>query len=315
MEQKGIMDAYKKRMLEAYRQKHTRKDFIKYSKGDACVLFELRQANHKRLIDQYKTAGLTAPDEVIKEKLTTGSAVAGLFYDWLCSRLGETPDETIYGQDLKPGYEYFTFKNGKPYKLEHLLKKCGVEYFANTDAEYSKQTNALVQGGRAKNEQPTVISDSGVIADADLTSCYATILENLVYPVGLPFTYSKHETNKKVLTLDAFLKKYEKSLIPRLYTIVVSGKLNHHQTLVHSKIADSFKITEKYSEDDPKIDADFRLYTKEIRNGIITSDVLEALRAVCNKRELSSWMKLKSLQPYGIQTINDVKIQNNGTIC
>ena len=293
MEQKSIMDNYKKNILEAYRKEHLREDFIKYAKGDACVLFEMRQANHNRLLNLYETLYLTPPDEVIKEKLTTGSAVATLFYDWLCSRLGEVPDETLYGQDLKPGYEYFTFKNGKPYKLEHLLKKCGVSYFANTDAEFSKQTNALIQGGRAKNERPTVISDRGVIADADLTSCYATILENLTYPVGLPYTYSKHETDKKVLTLGGFLKKYEKSLVPRLYTIVVSGKLTHHQTLVPSKVVDSFEITEKYSEDDPKIPAEFRLYTNEVRNGIITSDVLEALRAVCNKRELSSWMKLE----------------------
>ncbi len=292
MEQKSIMDEYKKRMLDAYRNEHLREDFINYAKGDACVLFEMRQANHKRLLNLYETLYLTPPDEVIKEKLTTGSAVAGLFYDWLCSRVGGTSDE-IYGSDLKPGYEYFTYQNGKPYELKDLLKKCGVKYFAKTDAEYSKQTNALIQGGRAKNEQPTIISDSGVIADADLTSCYATILENLVYPIGLPFTYSKHETDTKILTLGDFLKKHEKSLVPRLYTIVVSGKLNHNQTLVPSKLVDSFEINEKYSEDDPKIPADFRLYTKEVRNGIITSDVLEALRAVCNKREWASWMKLE----------------------
>ena len=291
MEQKSIMDKYKKNILKAYKNKNVRKDYLKYAKGDACVLFELRKANQKRLCNLYETITLTPPDEA-KEKLTTGSAVAGLFYDWLCSRLGQTPDE-IYGENLLPAYEYFTYSGGKSFELEDLLKKCGVNYFANTDAEYSKQANALIQGGRAKNEQPTIINDSGVIADADLTSCYATILENLTYPVGLPHTYSKHESNKKVLTLGAFLKKHEKNLLPRLYTITVKGKLGHHQTLVPSKKADSFEITEKYTEDNPKIPADFRLYTKEIENGVITSDVLEALRAVCNKKEYASWMKLE----------------------
>ena len=291
MEQKSIMNNYKKNILKAYKDRNVRKDYLKYAKGDACVLFELREANQKRLFKLYETIDLTPPDEA-KEKLTTGSAVASLFYDWLCSRLGEVTDE-IYGKDLLPGYEYFTYQNGKPYKLEDLLKKCGVKYFANTDAEYSKQANALIQGGRAKNEQPCIITDSGVIADADLSSCYATILENLTYPVGLPHTYNKHETTKKVLTLGEFLKNYEKNLIPRLYTIIVNGKLNHHQTLVPSKIADSFKITEKYNEDNPKIPADFRLYTNEVHNGIITSDVLEALRAVCNKKEYACWMRLE----------------------
>ncbi len=287
MSQKNKMDAYKKHMLTAYKYDGLRRDFIQYAKSDATVLFELREANQNRLAELYDTLGLTPTR---KEKLTTGSLVAGLFYDWLSSLF---EGDNIYGADVLPGYEYFHFKNDKPYKLEDLLKKCGVERFANSDSEYTKQVNALVQGGRAKNEQPTVSSDAGVIPDADLTSCYATILEKMVYPVGLPYTYSKHESNKKVLTLGEFLKKHRKNLMPRLFNIVVSGTLNHPQTLVPSKVADTFKITDKYSEDNPKIDADFRLYTEEIRNGIITSDVLEALEAVCNRNEWACWMKLE----------------------
>ena len=287
MTDKNKMDAYKKQMLNAYREEHLREDFIAYAKSDATVLFEMREANKRRTAMLYETIGLEPPEG---EKLTTGRLVADLFYDWMSSLF---QGENFYGADVLPGYKYFLNKKGDPYALEDLLKKCGVKYLANTDAEYSKQTNALIQGGRAKNERPTVISDSGVIADADLTSCYATILENLVYPIGLPHTYSKHESDKKVLTLGGFLKQYEESLVPRLYTIVVNGKLNHNQTLVPSKVVDSFEINEKYSEDDPKIPADFRLYTQQIINGIITSDVLEALRAVCNEREWAQWMRLE----------------------
>ena len=287
MEEKTLMDDYKKEMLVPYKNKKLLKDYIKYAKSDASILFKIREANNKRSKTLYETLKITAPE---KEKLTTGSVVAGLFYDWLKEIIDEK-DEII---DALPGYRYFTKKNGKPYDLCDLLKKCGVSYFAQTNPEYTKQTNAIIQGGRAKNERPTVIRDDGVIADADLSSCYATILENLVYPVGLPYTYYTHESSKrKPMTLGKFLKKHEKSLIPRLYTIIVSGKLNHHQTLVPSKVVDNLRINEKYNPDNPKIDAEFRLYTREIINGVITSDILEVLRNVCNTRELASWMNLE----------------------
>ena len=290
MEEKTLMDKYKSKMGVAYRDDEVRQDFINYAKKDATILFQLREGHNNRTKFLYET--LRLPRKV-GEKLTTGSIVAGLFYDWLKQQFENLEMKALGGNEKIPGYKHFTKKNGKPSDLSDLLKKCGVSYFAQTNPEFSKQTNALIQGGRAKNERPTIISDDGVIADADLSSCYATILENLVYPVGLPFTYSKHETYTKVMTLGQFLKKHEKSLVPRLYTIIVSGKLNHRQTLVPSKVVDNFKINEKYSEDDPKIDAEFRLYTNEIINGIITSDVLEVLLNVCNTQELASWRKLE----------------------
>ncbi len=288
MEEKSLMDDYKSQMIIPYKDKKLRDYFIRYAKADATILFKIREVNQQRTIDLYEAIKQKPKD---KEKLTTGSIVAGLFYDWLKAIIDEKDGVTT---DTLSGYEYFTKKNGKPYDLCDLLKKCGVSYFAQTNPEYSKQTNAIIQGGRAKNERPSVITDRGVIADADLSSCYATILESLVYPVGLPYTYYTHESSKrKPMTLGKFLKKHEKSLAPRLYTIIVSGKLNHHQTLVHSKITDNFRINEKYNPDDPKIDAEFRLYTKEIINGVITSDILEVLRNVCNTRELASWMNLE----------------------
>ena len=288
MTDKNKMDAYKKQMLEAYKSTELLSDFIAYAKSDATVLFEMRKASLARTAMLYETIGLEPPE---KEYLTTGSLIAGLVYDYFVELFEN--HENYHGSDVLPGYNYFRRKNGKSYALQDLLKKCGVEYFAKSNPEYSKQANALIQGGRAKNERPTVISDTGVIADADLTSCYATILENLVYPVGFPFIHQKHESDKRITTLGDFLKKHERSLVPRLYTIVVSGKLNHHQTLVNSKLVDSFEITDKYDEDNPKITADFRLYTNEVHNGVITSDILEALRAVCNTKEWASWMKLE----------------------
>ncbi len=180
----------------------------------------------------------------------------------------------------------------RTWKLEDLLKRSTVPYFAELK-ETKKSALALVQGGRAKNERPTVIKQSGAIADLDLSGAYVTIQKALTYPVGLPASYGLHESStRKSIKLGQFLRKFGDELESRLFTIVVSGKLNHHQTLVPSKIIETTEINDKYSEDDPKIPADFRLYTREIINGVITTDVLETLKNVCSNEEYKQWMHL-----------------------
>ena len=283
MKNKDKMDEYKTRMLDAYKDDTLINDFIAYGKDDACILFEVKAKAEIRQKILYETIALEPNDKV---KMTVGSMIAQLFQDWLKDKVDSEAFE-------KPGYECFRTTRDKAWNFTDLLERCGVKHFATSSAEFTNQTNALVQGGRAKNERPTTIFESGVIADADFSSCYATVLQNLTYPIGIPVTYNKHKSEKKAITLGSFLKEHKDDLIPRLYTIVVSGKLKHNQTLVPSKIADNFQITEKYSEDDPKIPAEFRLYTQEVINGVITSDILEILEAVCNRNEYSQWMRLE----------------------
>ncbi len=282
MENKSIMDDYKTNMLEAYTNPELLEDYKRYSLDDAKILFDLRKANNKRRKELFNIHGLIHKREI----LTTGSLVAKLLEGYL---------EKFIGEENK-AFELFTKTNDagktKRLKLRELLAYGTVDRFAR-EPQNTKKVCALVQGGRAKNERPDVIYANGVIADPDLKSCYATILRNLDYPVGLPCSYGEHESSTKRITLEKFLKKNGSELLPRLYAITVSGKLKHHQTLVPSKLIDSVKITEKYNPDDPKIDADFRLYTQEIINGVITSDILEILQNSCSSQELKQWMNLE----------------------
>jgi hypothetical protein len=156
--------------------------------------------------------------------------------------------------------------------------------------ESAESLLALVQGGRAKNERPTDILVEGVIADADYESFYVTILQLLNYPIGLPITWGKHESDKKVRTLGEVLQKEGQDFEKRMYFILISTNLTYNQTLIPSKIIESIKVNEKYSEDDPKIPADFRLYTQQIINGVVTSDILEAYRNVASAKEWSEFM-------------------------
>lgn len=281
MMNKDSMDEYKSNMLEPYTNPDLLDRYLKYAKDDAQQLFFLREANNKRNQKLFEIHNLPFPPSEI---VTVGSLVAKLFEAYL----------DIYIGDYK-AYKYFTqtdLRKTKNFQLLDLLKYSTVAYFAK-QRNSRKQANALVQGGRAKNERPNVIYTEGVIADTDLSSCYVSILRKLVYPVGLPCTYGQHESSTRKINLGQFLKKHGDELEDRLFIITVSGKLNHHQTLVPSKVIDSLEINEKYSEDDPKIPADFRLYTQEIINGIITFDILDVLKNVCNTQERKQWMELE----------------------
>lgn len=282
MDVKASMDQYKANMLVPYTNPLLLQDFIEYAKDDAQQLFFLEEGNRRRTELLYKTHNMTPPEA---SKLTVGSTVAGLFYDYL---------ETVIGE--YKAYELFSVIDGKGrervWKLEDLLHRSTVEYFAS-QKEGSKAALALVQGGRAKNETPTIIKREGAIADIDLSGAYVTIQKELVYPVGLPVVFNRHESDDEKMPLGRFLKKYGDELVPRLFVIVVNGTLNHRQTLVPSKDVDTITIAEMYNEDTAKIPADFRIYTKEIINGIITTDVLEMIRNVASDKELKQWMDLE----------------------
>jgi hypothetical protein len=281
---KGKMDLYKTNMLEPYTTEDLDlfEDYLEYAKDDACQLFFLRDANSKRTEMLFAQHDLEVPE---REIVTTGSLVAKLFQTFIERQIG------IY--DF---YKFFKYQDSKgkthEWTLEEMLKRSTVKYFAEKK-ETKKSVLALVQGGRAKNELPLTITQAGEVADIDLSGCYVTIQKELTYPVGLPCVYGQHESSKTTMTLGQFIQKYGSELIDRLWTVVVKGTLGHNQTLISSKVVESIEIAAKWNEATCNIPADFRLYTNEIINGVITSDVLETLKNVCSKQEYSEYMKLE----------------------
>jgi hypothetical protein len=279
MNSKNKMDEYKKNMLVPYRNNLLFEDFLRYSKNDACILFDIREKAKERNSMVFKTHSLSAPE---KEILTTGSLLSALDISYIEKYIG----------DYKAWELIHKNKGRDKGDLVDLLKQASVEHFAGEKG--SKAFLALLQGGIAKNMFPTIVKDEGAIFDADLSGAYASIQMLVNYPVGIPHTYGLDDTVKGArLTLGQFLKKNESQLVDRTWVVVVTGKLNHHQTLVPSKICTSIKINNEDGE--PKIDADVRLYTNEIFNGVITSDILEVIRNVCPSKqsEYKSWMNLE----------------------
>ena len=277
---KELMDEYKTHMGDAYIDHH--EDYMEYAGNDASVLFGIEERMKHRDLHLHEVLGI--PKRTNCYPMTVGAQIGGVLKDWLHQKIGAA--HKLYTKQTHTG-------RIKSLTFAELLRFGGVSHFAKTSVASTLQTAALVQGGRAKNERPTEFRCEGVIADADFSSCYATNLKHCTYPVGIPSTYHRSKySRQKPLTLGRFLSRYANELVPRLYQIVVSGSLTHHQTLIPSKLVDDYSILEEYDEDNPKISADFRLYTQEITKGIITSDVLEVLRNVCTAQE---WGEYKNL--------------------
>ena len=156
-------------------------------------------------------------------------------------------------------------------------------------------------GGRCHNAQPWDYRvENG--ADIDLKSCYGSALSKLTYPVGLP-TVLGFTANQKRITLKQFLKRFEAELVDDLYTITVNGTLpKTSQDLIYSKVVGQTEInkamacpveTTNIEGEVSKIPGNFGIAQKEIKNGIITSDILKIIRQVGNNKEINEYMSLE----------------------
>jgi hypothetical protein len=162
--------------------------------------------------------------------------------------------------------------------------------------------NSLVSGGRTFNEQPDKYLYEN-IADLDFNSCYGSALTEFVFPVGVP-TVLAYTNEQESLTLKEFLEKYKTELVDNLYTITISGMLNFEQNLIYSKLLTleqvykrilKQELNEEFDNDleDSTFDSDFVILTKEICNGILTSDILTILKKICTSQEWNQILQCK----------------------
>jgi hypothetical protein len=183
--------------------------------------------------------------------------------------------------------------------------------------------NALVHGGRCNNENPFAFSIDCAGADIDLQGCYGNSLAKFTYPIGLPTLWGFTE-NQKRLTLKQWLDKNESDLHLGLWQVVVSGELPFSQDLIYSKLVSLNQIhkvafggwekeenhvgsSEIRDHDLQHIPGEFALIRNELENGIITSDLLQAIRQVSTDRELNAWMKLEVVCAAGYKLSDQVE--------
>jgi hypothetical protein len=137
-------------------------------------------------------------------------------------------------------------KRGKSRKnrsecVSDFLNACSVKSIGYLHNHSTGILNTLVQGGRTYNEKHWEYLADDVL-DLDLSSCYASGMRTLTYPIGIP-TIEAFTTPELCPTLSEFLKDNEDELLDNLYTLTISGNLNFDQTLLYSKITN----TSKYS--------------------------------------------------------------------
>ncbi|MBD1848262.1 hypothetical protein H6F89_33930 [Cyanobacteria bacterium FACHB-63] len=187
--------------------------------------------------------------------------------------------------------------------FDHIaINQTGVKYFVKQ--QDTSVYLSIVQGGRCNNELSTSWSLKGVALDIDEKSCYGSTLKEYTYPIGLPTVISQYDQEKR-MTLREFMARYGSELVPNLWHIVVSGELPFRQDLVFSKVVGAKTIRslngEGYDKDDSvenrtdvsHIPGDFLLCQMEIYNGIINSDILEAIERVSSNSEKKAWFDLE----------------------
>lgn len=214
---------------------------------------------------------------------------------------GSVVREIIKADEYKPLFDE-VIKSRYAYAY-NLLNQCSVDYFARQHD--SSVFLSIVMGGRCVNEMPEAYKITGAVLDIDLNSCYGTALRSLTSPVGLPTVWSKYDEEETV-KLGDWLKRNESELVDDLYTIMVDGELNFYQDLIFSKDVTAGQINRVGSggnyekgdsveqrEDVSHIPGDMVLSRSEIKNGIITSDILKTIRAVATNQELEGFMSLE----------------------
>ncbi|MEH2164373.1 MAG: hypothetical protein V7K38_25830 [Nostoc sp.] len=202
-------------------------------------------------------------------------------------------------------------------KYKYLaISQASVNYFAGVTCD-SAAFSAIVQGGRCNNERPSEYV-CRIGADIDLQSCYGSALRAFIYPLGLPTVWS-YRPNQKRPTLRKWLAKNEDNLVDNLWTATVSGDLNFAQDLIYSKLVTQYQINhaalgdwdKDYSDDHrdddiAHIPGELALIRKQIRNGIITTDVMKTIKSVATNNEIKQLLDMELICAVAYQSCDQV---------
>jgi hypothetical protein len=126
--------------------------------------------------------------------------------------------------------------------------------------------------------------------------------------VGLPIVVA-NTTKQKRQTLKQFLKEHENDLHDNLWTIIISGNLTFDQDLIYSKLTTTEKIEKQFNKSiDISINGDSMnmsdsdligdlgdhiILTQELKNSILTSDLLHAIKKIATTQEYAEILNTK----------------------
>ena len=280
--------------------KEDRKIFLDYAINDVLVLEKINNELpifiNKIFHQVFKGLKFT---EFTEETLpgTFGGVVNELILIFIHSHFGE-----LDANNRNPRFEKINKSvriekhfQSKTKKFGTLIEGSSQERILTMFSKTSAVLGAVIAGGRTINNSPEKCWTEKAL-DIDIVGCYTEILKNISYPVGLPTVVAK-TTKQKKQTLKQFLKEHENDLHDNLWTIIVSGNLTFDQDLIYSKLTNAEKIAKQLdksldksslngdSMSDSDLIGDHIILTQELKNSILTSDLLHAIKKIATNQE------------------------------
>ncbi len=186
------------------------------------------------------------------------------------------------------------------------MDACSVKTWADRPTTTTLPFNALVHGGRCNNENPFEYHlDDG--ADIDITGCYGESLRSLTYPLGIPTVWG-FSANEENMILGDWLDQNQSDLVPGLWTATISGEVDFEQDLLQSKLvsAKDIRKVSRQADDNSDVVCDFPLLRREVKNAVITHDILVAIQRIATSQELKQILNLKLVTATGYRKSNRV---------
>ncbi|MET0464533.1 MAG: hypothetical protein ABW007_15315, partial [Chitinophagaceae bacterium] len=264
-------------------------EFDRYSLGDLRVYDALR-GNAENFRQIWRSLGVEAYYSGQPE-LTIGASINKLLQAKVYHQFDIAPSDKQTREDM---YEKYC----TPSSAEHLRARID-----STTALLSK-----VEGGRCRNNRPTVAHLEGVLVDLDLKGCYGEGQRNQPYPFGRPviIEYPAESPQNKYRTLRQFLRtmhwhRPDCELVPGLWHARVSLAPNYRLKYAQDFLASwfGFRIKDMHQKpfnekiadlEDPLLELDVRtgslkVFTHDIQNAVIGHDFIQWLEHVASEHQ------------------------------
>ena len=260
LKHKKLLDDYKTKMHLAYIDRYD--DFVKYSLDDL-KCYQILENHDVLLTKIYNQLGLNKTSS--NHKLSMGVIVENILTaKYLKHFKLESPDQ---------------IKTPSPNKLMNIKSEA--------------RLLSKVFGGRCTNNKPTHITTvDSFINDIDMAGAYARSMQTLDVVQGTPVIAGlKLDTDiKHGITIDRFLKL---DLIPRKWVAVIdiTELLKYDQDLIPSWF--NYNILDSKS-------GHTKILLREIKNGVITSDILEIINcwSTVHKNDFYKKVRIKAFAYY-----------------
>ncbi|MEO5348330.1 MAG: hypothetical protein H7836_01590 [Magnetococcus sp. YQC-3] len=286
-----------KRMDQVYFEKPA--NFDKYAIGDLQI-YDALKANSKyfnHIWDELDIGEYWSREP----HLTMGANMNEIFVAKLLKLFGIAPNRN---KDKNNFLQLF-----KPSTVEYLKTRTNT-----TEAMLSK-----IDGGRCRNNRPTLVKLHESMVDIDLSSCYGESMRNQVYPIGRPITikFDQDSNRNHAVSLREFLDslkwgKPDCELLPGLWFARVSTPPGYQLRYAQDFLAswydwkkaeiDNFPassthlaLQEMLNELDGK-SGTVKIFTHEIQNAVITHDFIQWLEFICGQKQRNELFNMLFIQ-------------------